>query len=181
MGQAILTVLGQDKPGIIAAVTSTLAKAGCNLEDVSMTVLEGQFAMIVIVDSRKKDAAGIVRKIESVTSRLGLSCYWKPIKKKLGRAKKHAKGTSPYILSIYGRDRTGIVAQTSQILAARKLNITDLNSKILGRGEQSLYLMILEVDVPKSHRVEALQSSLRRLASKLKVDLTLKPVDTIEI
>ena len=50
---SMLTVIGQDRPGIISQVTGCLFQTGCNLEDVSMTILEGQFAMILIVKMPK--------------------------------------------------------------------------------------------------------------------------------
>ena len=49
MKRILLTISGKDKPGIIAKVTGILFARGCNLEDVSMTLLEGQFAMMMTV------------------------------------------------------------------------------------------------------------------------------------
>ena len=47
MKKIMITVSGQDKPGIIAKVSGLSFARGCNLEDVSMTLLEGQFAMMM--------------------------------------------------------------------------------------------------------------------------------------
>ena len=44
-----VSVFGRDRPGIVAAVTRVLADAGCNLEDTSMTILRGHFAMMLVV------------------------------------------------------------------------------------------------------------------------------------
>ena len=41
-----VTVLGHDRPGIIAETTSILAELGANLEDSTMTILRGHFAMV---------------------------------------------------------------------------------------------------------------------------------------
>ena len=48
--KAILTVIGQDKPGIIAKVSTLLADRGCNIEDISQTIMQGQFTMIMLID-----------------------------------------------------------------------------------------------------------------------------------
>lgn len=48
--KAILTVIGQDKPGIIADVSAMLAKNNINIEDISQTILQGNFTMIMMVD-----------------------------------------------------------------------------------------------------------------------------------
>ena len=49
MGRFAVSVFGRDRPGIVAAVTRVLADAGCNLEDTSMTILRGHFAMMLVV------------------------------------------------------------------------------------------------------------------------------------
>ena len=45
-----VTVLGHDRPGIIAATTEGLAGLGLNIEDSTMTLLRGHFAMMLVVD-----------------------------------------------------------------------------------------------------------------------------------
>ena len=51
--KAIVTVVGKDKSGIIARVTAFLAEAGANVEDISQTVLQDWFAMIMLVETGK--------------------------------------------------------------------------------------------------------------------------------
>jgi ACT domain-containing protein len=46
----ILTVLGKDKSGIIAKVATMLAERNVNIEDVSQTIMQGNFTMIMLVN-----------------------------------------------------------------------------------------------------------------------------------
>ncbi len=46
-----VAAVGADRPGIVAAVTRVFVDHGCNLEDSSMTILRGQFAMMLVVDA----------------------------------------------------------------------------------------------------------------------------------
>ena len=48
--KAIVTVIGKDKKGIIARVSGALAEAGANVEDISHTVMQGYFMMMMLVD-----------------------------------------------------------------------------------------------------------------------------------
>lgn len=48
--RAIITVTGKDKTGIIAGVSATLSECGANILDISQTVLQEYFAMIMLVD-----------------------------------------------------------------------------------------------------------------------------------
>jgi ACT domain-containing protein len=48
--RAVCTVVGKDKPGIIAAVSSALAERSVNILDISQTIMQGFFTMITLVD-----------------------------------------------------------------------------------------------------------------------------------
>src|SRR5947209_4071447 len=50
MAHVALAAVGADRPGIVAAVTQVLVERGCNLEDASMAILRGHFAMMLVVD-----------------------------------------------------------------------------------------------------------------------------------
>ncbi len=53
--KAVLTVIGKDKPGIIAGVSVFLAEHGINIEDISQTIMQGNFTMIMVVDTENAD------------------------------------------------------------------------------------------------------------------------------
>lgn len=52
---AVVTVVGMDKPGIIYAVTETLARHNVNVQDISQTIIKDVFNMIMLVDTTKAD------------------------------------------------------------------------------------------------------------------------------
>ena len=51
--KTVITVLGQDKPGIIAGVSGKLYELNINILDVSQTVMDGYFTMTMLVDMSK--------------------------------------------------------------------------------------------------------------------------------
>lgn len=53
MEKAIITVIGKDKVGIIAAVANGLAECGVNILDITQTILQDMFTMLMIVDISK--------------------------------------------------------------------------------------------------------------------------------
>ncbi len=53
MENAVVVVVGSDKPGIVAGISSELAKQSVNIVDISQTVLNNIFAMIMLVDISK--------------------------------------------------------------------------------------------------------------------------------
>lgn len=52
---AVVTVIGADRPGIVAEISSALAEANANIIDISMTVLRGFFSMIMVVDISRSE------------------------------------------------------------------------------------------------------------------------------
>ncbi len=179
--KALLTVFGKDRPGIIAKVTGILFEAKCNLEDVSMTILEGEFAMMMILSFVSKSQQKIENRLDRLRSKWDLVFFWKEIYTQLHRGEKHPQGSTPYLINAIGRDRTGIVYEISKLLAGFHVNITDLNSKILGRGSKALYALMLEADMPPRFNVSPLRRALDRLSRKLKVEIHLKPIEHIEL
>ncbi len=49
--RAVITVLGTDRVGIIAGVSATLAEANVNILDITQTIMQGIFTMIMVVDT----------------------------------------------------------------------------------------------------------------------------------
>jgi len=179
MKHAILTVIGKDRPGIIAKVTGILYQKRCNLEDVSMTILEGEFAMILVLSHRFRNFGVLARELQQKAKSFGLSIFGKDVKEKLQRGEKHLRGSEPFLISVIGKDRTGIVHETTNLLARQGLNVTDLNSKILGYGKRALYAMMLEVDIPKRFKIAKLERSLKALSKKLRMEFRLKRVERV--
>ena len=72
---AIVTVVGQDKVGIIAAVCALLAEHNVNILDISQTILQGSFTMVMAVDvGASKAPIGELRELlEQLGERMGIS------------------------------------------------------------------------------------------------------------
>jgi len=72
---AIITVVGSDKVGIIAAVSAFLSERGINIEDISQTILSGNFVMVMMVDLSKstKDMEALKAELSELGGRMGVS------------------------------------------------------------------------------------------------------------
>jgi len=176
----IISVTGQDKPGIIASITGEIFKSKGNLEDANMTILEGEFAMILLAEFKKESEFNrFLKNATLLEKRAHLKISTKKILRKLKRGEKHQKGSEPYIVSVMGRDRSGIVYETTKLMGNLGLNITDLNSKITGTGKKSIYALLLEVDVPKKPSIrKRLKRNLNGMAKKLRVETSINPLET---
>lgn len=180
MKRFMLTVIGKDRAGIIAHVTEQLYRFGCNLEDVSMTVLEGELAMMLIVCIKANRLTQIKQGFEKIAKKSKLTFFWKELPQGLHRGEKHPTGTETFLIRAAGLDRTGIVYKISRVLAQHHLNITDLNCKILNQGKKTLYMLLLEVDIPKKFKHSMLGKKLTALAKQLRIEIQIKPLERIE-
>ena len=163
-----ITVVGQDRPGIVADVSGVLAGLGFNLTDSTMTLLRGHFAMTLICLGRV-DAAEVEEALAPVTADGNLIVAVRVVPPDTATV---APGT-PYALLVHGADRLGIVAAVTGVLARAGGNITDLTTRLSG----SLYLLSAEVDLPSTVDVDELMAELDEVAEKLGVDVTLRTAE----
>ena len=174
-----VTITGKDQPGIIAKLTEALYKSGGNLEDASMTILESEFAMIFLAAlPSERTRLRFGKQLKKLERKQNLMISIKGIKHHLVRGEKHRQGTVPWVVSVFGKDRAGIVYHVSKLLASQGLNITDLNSRIIGKGSKTIYTLILEVDIPREPKiVQKLKRQFELLQRRLKIAVTLKPIE----
>jgi ACT domain-containing protein len=72
--RVIITVLGQDKIGIIAGVSTVLAENGVNILDISQTILQDIFTMVMVCDIKKctVDFGTLKEKLDAKGKDLGM-------------------------------------------------------------------------------------------------------------
>lgn len=168
MGSVAVTVIGRDRPGIIAEVTAVVAELGGNLEDSAMTLLRGHFAWMLIAEVAD---AGVLSARLTRLSDDGLLVSVLP----LAADAEYDSGHEPYVLTVHGSDRPGIVAAVTATIARAGGNITDLSTRLSPGG---LYVMVAEVLLPAETDVGALGAELARAGSELGVGVTLRPAES---
>ena len=167
-----ITVIGHDRPGIIAETTRILAELGLNIEDSTMTLLRGHFAMMLIsagdVPSDRIEAA-----LAPLTADGSLNVSVREVPEESSAG---AVGPT-YVLTVHGGDRAGIVSTLVGEVARAGGNVTDLTTRLAG----DLYVLVAEVDLPADCDVEALQAALRRAGEQLGVGVGLRHVESDEL
>ena len=166
----MLTVVGQDRPGIVARITHALYRAGCHLGEASMLRLGGNFTIMLMVRF-----AGVARAlqevVEPVCQSLDLHLHVDRIEGIL-----HQHVTPDVRITVVGADRAGIVAQVTGALAEAGLDILDLESTVAGTEDQPLYIMHIEGRAREG--IEALRSALE-IVTRDGIEASLAPVDTV--
>jgi glycine cleavage system transcriptional repressor len=166
MHEYAITVIGADRPGIIADVTTVLAGAGLNLTDSTMTLLRGHFAMTLVCAGEVT-----VTEVEAALEPLTVAGALLVTVREVTTQDSAPSGGEHYVLRVHGADRLGIVAAVTRALASAGGNVTDLTTR-LGGG---LYVLIAEVDLPTTVDIDALSARLREIGAGLGVEVTLSP------
>ena len=169
-----VTAVGADRPGIVAAVTGAFAQHGCNLEDSSMTILRGQFAMMLVVDAPAGvGAADLEAALAGPATDLDLLVTVRSAAEPQD-AEAEADSDS-WTVSVYGADHPGIVHGMTALLAERSVNIVDLSTRVVGTTDDPVYTMVLEVTLPPDGDPHQLQAALEAKAGELGVTCRLHP------
>lgn len=166
--------MGADQPGIVAAVTGVLVDQRCNLEDTSMTILGGHFAMMLLVAAPEGlSASALERALEPVSEQLGLVVAVRPIAEEGGAP---SEGTA-WRVSVHGADRPGIVHRVASACAAAGANVVDLSTRVVEGAERPGYVLLLDVVLPATASPEQLAADLERASVELDVDCVLRPAE----
>lgn len=168
MKWSVLTLVGADQQGIVAAVSQALFDGGCQLAEASMMRLGGNFAiMLRVAHDEALDIQGLLAPIvASMKLHLHLD--------EDVQASLHHIDPDVHI-TVYGADRTGIVAQVTGALAEAGLNIIDLETAVGGEKDRPIYIMSIEGNA--KHGIDKLESAIQSLGDDIEVNIT--PIDTL--
>ena len=173
MNQVIVSVLGHDRPGIVATVTSVLFEFNCNIENVSQTILKTEFAGSFIISMPPDLTQEELRQVLSEgLAAMNMHIHIESVsEQKSGLVSGNAE---PFVITTKGPDRKGLVASISAIIARYGVNITNLQAVFKGGDEPDNNIMIYEVDIPVDIDCQEFHRALRAEAESLALSISIQ-------
>jgi len=164
----VLTIMADDQPGIIKAVSTVLHKYDGSWTQSSMSSLAGQFAGILLVSLPAEHSVACQQELQSLESQ-GLHVITH-----ISDKPNEPERTADYVLDLVGNDRQGIVHDITTILANHGVNVRDLETVVeaASMGGAELFKARAELLVPAGTDIDLLARELEDLANDLMVDLT---------
>ena len=168
MATLVLTVIGDDRPGLVQALAYAVSSHEGNWEESQLAELAGKFAGIVVVTvpddnvGRFTDAVGALADLEVSVHKAADEAAEKDERSRL-------------VLELVGNDHPGIVREISAVLARNKVSIEEFRSATAEApmyGGQLFDARVTAV-MPDAVEVDTLRADLERLATELMVDITL--------
>jgi glycine cleavage system transcriptional repressor len=173
MNHFIIVAIGEDRPGIVAKVTEILFKNGFNIEDSSMTRLNNEFTIMLIVKGDKN--LEHLKQEFSQLEKEGLTIIIKEVSEDV--INKPRKKLPIFNIAVYGSDKPGIVYKVSKLLADKGINISDLRTEKVN----SLYIMFIESEFPEEVDILEFNKEIEKLKQELDVDIEIENVETAEL
>jgi glycine cleavage system transcriptional repressor len=172
-----VSVMGADRPGIVAGVAKVLYANACNIEALSQTVIMGQFAMIVVVSPLKGSKTESLEKAFAELGReMNLEIHVRMLDSE-GRLGFDPGEAESFVITVRGQDRPGLVSAITAILAEQGINITRLGAEVVPLGKQLEYIQIYEVDIPKQLDFALIQKTLRDKGAEIGVTVDMQHRD----
>lgn len=185
MSKIAVSILGIDCPGVVYLVSGTLSTLRCNIEEISQTILKGQFAAIFIAEkpdalTEDKVHSELVKAIDARD--MSLSVIVRSLDEK---AVYHGEPGEPFVITVDGEDGLNVVASFTRIFAENKVNIENMKALMPDVPEDQpesrrRALQVFEISLPLSIDRTALRRTLEDKARDMGLRVSMQHRDIFE-
>jgi glycine cleavage system regulatory protein len=164
----VLTVIADDKPGIVERLSDRILAEGANWEESRMARLAGKFAGLLRVSLDAERADALAAKLKALDPSITVVVE--------RSADAYAGDFRTLRLDLIGNDHPGIVRDISRALAQHQVNIEELetDTTTAPMSGEALFRARATIHVPATVTFEQLRRVLESLAGELMVDLSLE-------
>ena len=167
----VISALGNDKPGIVNELSKTILDQGGNISESRMTVLGGEFAMMLLVTGTQECIDNILSKLEETGEKLNLTLIAKETQNQEANSKR-----LPYKVTVVSMDHPGIVHNISDFLSSHKLNIEEIETNTYPAAHTGTAMFSLEmtISIPADSSVRNLRDEFITFCDDLNLDASLE-------
>ncbi|NMA78116.1 MAG: transcriptional regulator [Actinomycetales bacterium] len=167
----VLTAIGDDRPGLVAALAASIDEHGGSWVDSQLALLAGKFAGIVQVELPDEHVTAFLEALPALSEEVGLAV-------EAAQGAHEGAGAGPHTslrLHLLGQDRTGMVREVTSALRSQGATIDGLRSwtREAPEGGGMLFEAEAEVRLPAEAEESDVREALETIASELMVDLEL--------
>ena len=169
MASIVITAIGDDRAGLVEALSGAIARHGGNWDRSHMAELAGKFAGIVLVTVPITNATALMADLEELEAHGVLE-----ITAEQAAPDQGGQDAQRCSLELVGQDHPGIVHEVSHVLAGRNVSIDELETEVTPapQGGQ-MFTARASLDVPAGIAIDEIRSALEAVAHDLMVDLEL--------
>lgn len=168
----VITALGQDRPGLIAEISKTINEAGCNIEDSRMSVLSGEFAILMLVAGKWDKLAKLETAFKHMQKSTGLI-----ISSQRAEEHKPAKDKMPYTIEVVSIDQPGITHKLAEFFSKRSINIYEMASGCQPAPHTGtpIFTLNMTIEIPADTHIATLRDEFIDFCEALNLDAVMEP------
>ena len=170
--RAVISTIGRDRPGVVDRISGLIANLNLSIEDSRMTVLGGEFAMLMSVTGGDLPIQRLETKLGQLAEQLDLAFLFR----RTGD-RSDVEGRVPYTVSVTSMDHPGIVHHVARFFSARGINIYNLDT-VTERAPHTgtpIFSLVMEIELPADQRISELRDSFFYFCDDHDLDCELRP------
>ena len=169
----VLTLLGEDRSGIVDQLSKAIFDLDCNINDSRMTVLGGEFAIILLIEGNWNALAKLESNCPALEQQLGMK-----IMARQTRGRRRESELLPYEVDVVALDRPGIVHHLASFFSRRKINIEDMatSSYAAAHTGSAMFSVHIVVSIPADVHIASLREEFMEFCDAMKLDAVLEPI-----
>jgi len=168
----VFSALGKDRPGIVNQLSKVILDSGCNIEDSRMTVLGGEFALILMVSGHWGAITRLERQVPVLEKNLELTILARHTEPRTA-----VQDMVPYTVDVVAMDHPGIVHEIAEFFASRDINIEEMSTWTYPAAHTGapMFSLSMTVSLPAGVHIGRLRDEFTSFCDNLNLDATIEP------
>ena len=163
----VITAVGDDRPGIVNELTKHILDNDCNIADSRMTILGGEFALILMISGNWNSIAKIEDLLPKMGDKLGLN-----ITSKRTEPRAQTGNLLNYHVDVLAIDQPGIVHQVTEFFSSREINVESLNTDSYNAAHTGtpMFAVSMTVNIPVDQSIAQIREQFLDFCDTLNMD-----------
>ena len=169
--QLVISALGADRPGIVDELSNIVYTRNLNIKDSRMTVLGGEFAILLLLVGDKTDITTLIEQQADIEQTLGIQLLMKTTQ--TVEAENHV---IPYLVEVTAMDNQGIVHNLASFFSAKKINIVNLHTDHYPAPHTGtpMFALSMTIGISADTQIAPLKEAFINLCDELNLDAEFK-------
>ncbi|HVC37340.1 MAG TPA: glycine cleavage system protein R [Gammaproteobacteria bacterium] len=169
----VMSVLAEDRPGILHDIAGAVKDCGCNVIESRMTVLGGEFTMVLLVSGNWNTITKLEGQLPKLEKRLTLSLS---ARRTTEREPRH--NLVPYAIDAVCLDQPGIIFNLANFFAERNIGIADLvtHGYPAAHTGAPMFAVQMAVNIPANLHIGGLREEFMDFCDRLNLDAIMEPI-----
>ena len=169
----VISALGKDRPGIVNQLSKAIYDLQCNISDSRMTVLGGEFAILLLIEGPWNQLAKLEDQVPELQEKLSLTITTKRTEERAPNA-----NLLPYGVDVVSLDHPGIVYSLASFFSDKDINIEDMTTSCYAAAHTGtpMFSVRMNIGIPANIQIAVLRDEFMDFCDSMNIDAVLEPI-----